>query len=62
MILRPVADMLRNVFRSNARPARDTTAETVARLEQGILALVGNMPAMMKESIDAVLGDHTANC
>jgi HD-like signal output (HDOD) protein len=46
VILKPIAEMLRSVFRSNAQPTRDTAAETVARLEHGILALVDHMPPL----------------
>ncbi len=46
MILKPIADILRNVFRSNALPVKDERAETAARLEQKILALVDNMPPL----------------
>src|SRR5260370_27322800 len=46
VILKPIADRLRNMFRSNARPKTDPVAETAARLEQRILALVEHMPAL----------------
>jgi HD-like signal output (HDOD) protein len=38
--------MLGDLFRSNARPKGDETAEMAARLEKSVLALVGNMPAL----------------
>jgi HD-like signal output (HDOD) protein len=46
LMLKPVADMLRNMFRANRQSLRDRTAETVARLEHGILALVDKMPPL----------------
>jgi len=46
VILKRFADMLRGLFRSNARPTEDGTAKLAARLEQNVLRLVGNMPTM----------------
>jgi HD-like signal output (HDOD) protein len=46
VILKQIADLLRGVFRSNARPSEDRTAELAARLEQNVLRLVGNMPTL----------------
>ena len=46
MILKHVSDMLRQLFRSNARRREDDTAERSARLEQKVLALVDNMPTL----------------
>ena len=46
MILGRLANVLRELFRSNARPERDETADLAARLEQRVLTLVGNMPAL----------------
>jgi HD-like signal output (HDOD) protein len=46
VILKRFADKLRGLFRSHARPRRDEAAELAARLENNVLALVGNMPAL----------------
>lgn len=46
MILARLANRLRDLFRSNARPQRDEAAELAARLEQRVLTLVDNMPAL----------------
>jgi HD-like signal output (HDOD) protein len=46
VILKRFANVLRGLFRSNARPAEDETTRVAARLEQNVLRLVGNMPTM----------------
>lgn len=45
-MLTSIADMLRNLFQSNARPTSEEVAETAARLEHKILALVDNMSTL----------------
>ena len=45
-MLKRFANMLRQLFQSNAPPKADESAELVARLEQKVLALVGNMPTL----------------
>ncbi len=46
VILKRFADKLRDLFRSNTRPAVEGTRELAARLELNVLRLVGNMPTM----------------
>jgi HD-like signal output (HDOD) protein len=61
VILKPIAEMLRNLFRSNARPAQDERAETAARLEQRILALVDNMPTLPETATRALVLSREPN-
>jgi HD-like signal output (HDOD) protein len=46
VIIKQISDMLRQLFRSNARTQKDETAQMAARLEQRVLALVDNMPTL----------------
>jgi HD-like signal output (HDOD) protein len=46
VILNRIATMLRDLFRTHTPPKEDKTAELAARLQQNVLALVGNMPAL----------------
>jgi HD-like signal output (HDOD) protein len=46
VILKPIADRLRQLFRSHARSQADEVAETARRLEHQVLALVDNMPTL----------------
>jgi HD-like signal output (HDOD) protein len=45
-MLKRISNLLRQIFRSNAPAQRDERAEVAARLEQNVLALVGNMPTL----------------
>jgi HD-like signal output (HDOD) protein len=54
MILKQFSDMLRQLFRSNARLREDDAAERSARLEQKVLALVDNMPTLPDTAIRAM--------
>jgi HD-like signal output (HDOD) protein len=46
VILKNIADRLRQLFRSHARSQGEEAAETARRLEQQVLALVDNMPTL----------------
>ncbi|MDB5306698.1 MAG: hypothetical protein JWO38_900 [Gemmataceae bacterium] len=62
MIFRPVAEMLRSLFRAAPRSAGDEAAERVARLEHRVLALVGNMPTLPDVALRAVaMADEPAS-
>lgn len=53
-MLKRFSHMLRKLFRSNAPPKGDELAELAARLEQKVLALVGNMPTMPDIAMRAI--------
>jgi HD-like signal output (HDOD) protein len=46
VILKRFSNLLRNLFKSNARPKDDEAAAVSARLERRVLALVDNMPTL----------------
>jgi len=46
VILKRISNMLSDLFRSNVRSDDDRATEVAARLQQNVLALVGNMPAL----------------
>jgi HD-like signal output (HDOD) protein len=46
VIIKRISDMLHQMFRSNKRSEGEAAAERAARLEEKVLTLVGNMPAL----------------
>jgi HD-like signal output (HDOD) protein len=46
VLLKKISDMLHQMFRSNTRPEGEEAPQRAARLEDKVLALVGNMPAL----------------
>jgi len=46
MILKRISNLLKKIFQENEAPAAGGTVEVAARLEQRVLALVDNMPAL----------------
>lgn len=54
MILKPVADLLHNLFESRAQPSGSETTAIATRLERKILTLVDNMPTLPETATRAL--------
>jgi HD-like signal output (HDOD) protein len=62
VILRELSEKLRNIFRKHTRPEEADAARTAAQLEEKVLALVDNMPALPDTTVQAVSLANDPNC
>jgi HD-like signal output (HDOD) protein len=62
VILKPIADRLRHVFRSNMRSWGNQGAETAQQLEDKVLTLVDNMPTLPDTAMRAMAMANDPNC